>query len=115
MMKQPLFRQACELAFAECDSDGDLYISEQEVSWFSSNSKLYLKVYTQMCSNLHVVSKCVTQLGDSIRPVIPDLNEDEVITNQYSGSFCSYFITHILNMKKAKEIAFLTGILSPLS
>ncbi|XP_034708450.1 lysophospholipid acyltransferase LPEAT2 isoform X1 [Vitis riparia] len=46
VMKQPLFRQACELAFAECDSDGDLYISEQE-------------------------------LGDSIRPVIPDLNEDE--------------------------------------
>ena len=58
---------------------------------------------------------CVTQLGDSIRPVIPDLNEDEVITNQYSGSFCSYFITHILNMKKAKEIASLKGILSPLS
>lgn len=47
--------------------------------------------------------------------MIPDLNEDEVITNQYSGSFCSYFITHILNMKKAKEIASLKGILSPLS
>lgn len=60
MMKQPLFRQACELAFAECDSDGDLYISEQEVSCFSSNSKLYLNVYTLMCSNLHVVSKCVS-------------------------------------------------------
>ena len=47
--------------------------------------------------------------------MIPDLNEDEVITDQYSGSFYSYSITHILNMKKEKEIAFLTGILSPLS
>nr|AZM65194.1 lysophospholipid acyltransferase 3 [Vitellaria paradoxa] len=30
VLKQPLFRQACELAFAECHADGNDYISKQE-------------------------------------------------------------------------------------
>ncbi|KAK9274316.1 hypothetical protein L1049_019130 [Liquidambar formosana] len=47
VMKQPLFRQACELAFAGCDTSGKNYVSEGE-------------------------------LGDSIRPAIPDLNKDEI-------------------------------------
>ena len=32
VMKQLLFRQACELAFAECDAQGDNYCMEKEVS-----------------------------------------------------------------------------------
>lgn len=47
VMRQPLFRQACELAFAKCDRTGNNYISRNE-------------------------------LGDSVRPAIPNLNEDEV-------------------------------------
>ncbi|KAG2729547.1 hypothetical protein I3760_01G255200 [Carya illinoinensis] len=47
VMKQPLFRQACELAFAECKAGGHDYILEHE-------------------------------LGDSLRPAIPDLNADEI-------------------------------------
>uniref|UniRef100_A0A5B6ZLI9 Putative lysophospholipid acyltransferase LPEAT2 isoform X2 n=1 Tax=Davidia involucrata TaxID=16924 RepID=A0A5B6ZLI9_DAVIN len=31
VLKQPLFRQACELAFAKCDTGGNHYISEQEL------------------------------------------------------------------------------------
>ncbi|XWS77133.1 hypothetical protein CRYUN_Cryun01aG0235900 [Craigia yunnanensis] len=31
VMKQPLFRQACELAFAECDAEGDNYCIEKEL------------------------------------------------------------------------------------
>ncbi|XVF79948.1 hypothetical protein PTKIN_Ptkin15bG0031100 [Pterospermum kingtungense] len=31
VMKQPLFRQACELAFAECDAEGDNYCTDKEV------------------------------------------------------------------------------------
>ncbi|CAL5381693.1 unnamed protein product [Camellia sinensis] len=31
VLKQPLFRQACELAFAECHIGGNHYISEQEL------------------------------------------------------------------------------------
>jgi lysophosphatidylcholine acyltransferase/lyso-PAF acetyltransferase len=31
VLKQPLFRQACELAFTECDTGGHGLISEQEV------------------------------------------------------------------------------------
>ncbi|KAL7238753.1 hypothetical protein ACSBR2_004785 [Camellia fascicularis] len=31
VLKQPLFRQACELAFTECHADGNHYISEQEL------------------------------------------------------------------------------------
>ncbi|KAI8021131.1 Lysophospholipid acyltransferase LPEAT2 [Camellia lanceoleosa] len=31
---QPLFRQACELAFTECHADRNHYISEQEVHLF---------------------------------------------------------------------------------
>lgn len=31
VMKQPLFQQACELAFAKCDVEGTNYCSEQEV------------------------------------------------------------------------------------
>lgn len=47
VMKQPLFRQACELAFAESKAGENDYILEDE-------------------------------LGDSLRPAIPDLNVDEV-------------------------------------
>ncbi|XVF22654.1 hypothetical protein REPUB_Repub12eG0190100 [Reevesia pubescens] len=32
VMKQPLFRQACELAFAECDAKGDNYFTEKELA-----------------------------------------------------------------------------------
>lgn len=31
VMKLPLFRLACELAFAECDPDGNGFISENQV------------------------------------------------------------------------------------
>ncbi|THG15027.1 hypothetical protein TEA_013933 [Camellia sinensis var. sinensis] len=31
VLKQPLFRQACELAFTECHADGNHYIAEQEL------------------------------------------------------------------------------------
>lgn len=47
ILKQPLFRRACEVAFKECDADRNHYISEQE-------------------------------LGDSLLPMIPWLNMDEV-------------------------------------
>ncbi|KAL6290123.1 hypothetical protein ACE6H2_007633 [Prunus campanulata] len=49
VLKQPLFRQACELVFSEYVSGENDYISEQE-----------------------------NQFGESVRPAIPDLNEDEV-------------------------------------
>ncbi|XWS32266.1 hypothetical protein CRYUN_Cryun23aG0145400 [Craigia yunnanensis] len=32
VMKQPLFRPACELAFAECDAEGDNYCMEKELA-----------------------------------------------------------------------------------
>ncbi|XP_062154698.1 lysophospholipid acyltransferase LPEAT2 [Alnus glutinosa] len=47
VMKQPLFRQACELAFAESKAGENDYILEDE-------------------------------LGDALRPAMPDLNADEV-------------------------------------
>ncbi|GMP43133.1 hypothetical protein CsSME_00012619 [Camellia sinensis var. sinensis] len=31
VLKQPLFRQACELAFVECYTGGNHYITEQEL------------------------------------------------------------------------------------
>ncbi|ONI22786.1 hypothetical protein PRUPE_2G151300 [Prunus persica] len=49
VLKQPLFRRACELVFSEYVSGENDYISEQE-----------------------------NQFGESVRPAIPDLNEDEV-------------------------------------
>ncbi|KAB2626687.1 lysophospholipid acyltransferase LPEAT2-like [Pyrus ussuriensis x Pyrus communis] len=47
VVKQPLFRRACEFAFSECVSGESDHVSEQK-------------------------------FGESIRPAIPDLNEDEV-------------------------------------
>lgn len=31
ILKQPLFRQACEVAFSDCDMNGKNYILKQEV------------------------------------------------------------------------------------
>lgn len=45
-MKQPLFRQACELAFTECDAEGDNYCTEKEVCYsFFLSLCLYLVIF----------------------------------------------------------------------
>ena len=88
VLKQPLFRQACELAFAECDAEGDNCCMEKEVccSFFHfpkfvlghfhpfNLSSFKLRTLTRLfCFRL-----LLDQLADFFRHAIPDLNDDEV-------------------------------------
>lgn len=71
ILKQHLFRRACDVAFGECDINGKDHILKQEVY---THILLYLMLFLIWLMN----SFCFWQLQDSLSLSIPYLHSDEV-------------------------------------
>ena len=78
---QPLFQQTCELSFSHCDADGDGYISIQEVYSILHLFVIFIFGFLWLTTLFLIFG---SQLGDALKPTIPNLNKDEVGVNRFT-------------------------------
>ncbi|KAI7979036.1 hypothetical protein LOK49_Contig543G00001 [Camellia lanceoleosa] len=95
-----IFRRACELAFTECHTGGKHCIYEQEVCLILFSLVFPFIYYTCGEGLSCVLGKWIAQLGDSIKPAIPNMDEFEV-SNRHPHGFNGHVnLIHTITLEK---------------